>query len=65
MKPADLYTGVMVWCGWKSRYLWFTGVVRNGEFVFRDAMDAITVVSEEGLKNLEVRKSVSSGSSWD
>ena len=55
MDLIDLRKGVRVWCWWWSRYLWFTGVVRHGAFEFRDAGDAIIVIAEENLKNLEKR----------
>lgn len=55
MKKSDLKKGMKVWCWWRSRYLWFTGVVRHGAFEFRDAGDAIIVIAEENLKNLEIR----------
>lgn len=52
MKPSELKKGQRVWCWWKSRYLWYTGIVRDGVYEFRDVCDAITVVAEENLENL-------------
>ena len=55
MKAEELKKGTKVWCWWKSRYLWFSGVVRDGVYEFRDVCDVVVRVAEEDLGNLERR----------
>lgn len=55
MKKTELKKNVKVWCWWKSRYLYFTGRVIQGEYEFRDICDAVTMVTEAQLEKLEIR----------
>lgn len=55
MAKEQLKKGAKVWCWWKSRYLWYTGQIVNGRHKFVDACDAITMVNEEHLSELEFK----------
>ncbi|MCD8308864.1 MAG: hypothetical protein LUD19_03335 [Clostridia bacterium] len=55
MTKQELKKHTKVWCWWKSRSLYFTGRVINGKYEFVDICDAITMVTEEELADLEVR----------
>lgn len=51
MTKKQLKKSMKVWCQWKSRYLYFVGMVGD-KYKFIDICDAITIVSEEQLSRL-------------
>lgn len=53
MKTNELKKNIKVWCGWKSRFLYYTGIVINGEYKFVDINDAITMITEKDLEHLK------------
>lgn len=53
MRKDELFTGVKVWCWWKSRYLYYTGTVLRGKYKFVDDLDAITMIAEKDLMKLK------------
>lgn len=55
MEKKDLKKGAKVWCWWMSRLLWYTGRTINGKYEFTDICDAITMISEPQLRELELR----------
>lgn len=55
MRKDELFTGVKVWCWWKSRYLYYTGTVSRGKYKFVDDLDAITMIAEKDLMKLAKR----------
>jgi len=70
MKKEELKKGTKVWCWWKSRNMYYTGIERyehgyNLEtkdytprhyYLFRDLCGAETEIYDEQLEKLEERK---------
>ena len=55
MTKGNLKKNVRVWCWWKSRYLYYTGIQKNNIFVFEDIAGEAIMINKESLKNLEVK----------
>ena len=55
MSKNELKKNIKVWCWWKSRHLYYVGKIGEDKYKFVDICDAITIISEEDLKKLEVR----------
>jgi hypothetical protein len=55
MTKNELRKNTKVWCWWKSRVLYFTGEMINGQYKFIDICDAVVMVTEDDLKDLEIR----------
>ena len=55
MTKNELKKNVKVWCWWKSRILYYTGQIINGQYKFVDVCDAVTMINKEDLEKLEVR----------
>lgn len=53
MKTNELKKRMKVWCWWKSRFLYYTGIVINGDYKFVDINGAITMIIEKDLEHLE------------
>jgi hypothetical protein len=58
MRKQDLRKNVKAWCWWKSRNLYFTGRVINGNYEFTDINGAITMIDEGQLASLEAKEEV-------
>lgn len=54
MTKKQLKKNMRVWCQWKSRYLYFVGMVGD-KYKFIDICDAITIVNEAQLSRLIVK----------
>ena len=51
----DMKKNAKVWCWWKSRNLYFTGRIIQGKYEFIDTCDAITMIGEDQLDQLEMK----------
>lgn len=43
------------WCWWMSRYVWYSGWMYRGDYVFEDVTGAQVCVSPEMFAEMEVR----------
>lgn len=55
MMKSELKKNIKVWCWWKSRNLYYTGQIINGEYKFVDICDCVTMINEEQLTKLKIK----------
>ena len=57
MKDDAMKVGDMVWCPWKSCYLWYNGKAYNGkDYEFVDAGDRVMVMNAQEAEKLQEEK---------
>ena len=54
MKDDEMKVGDMVWCPWKSCYLWYNGRAYNEkDYEFVDAGDRLVVMCAQEIEKLQ------------